>query len=367
MQRFKTVLKFTLFPVIALVVIVLISMFMADSYTSDDARMRLYRNEAADSIDIAYVGASTIRAGIIPTEIYHATGLTGYDLSFASLPFELVRPILEEAQLTQKPKLYVIDINNLTYSDRSLATIKDFLKSVPDKARRNRYLNEIEPNKFEQFKFNNQLYANHENWRRTNDFFESKQLDINSQTSVLKGAGFYVKKAGFKESETIDADDYTAKTEPSENNLTSLDRLLDYIEANDLNVVFVKTPRFVNADSLKEIAIMNYVTEIINEHGFEVLNYARKMRELGMTPSDFADFSHLNVDGAKKFSNRLIEDILELGLVEPSAHTQSVTEHWDQCYLDTDAYITASINSKSALSVYNDLTYLLELKKRGNK
>ncbi len=110
----KKIIKYSLFILIFLVILSIISKILSPAFGTDDKWFTsnsigdLYKNQK-DSIDVMFVGDSCIYTAVSPLEIYNETGITSFDLSTPGQKLWSSYYVLNEAFKTQKPKVCFIE------------------------------------------------------------------------------------------------------------------------------------------------------------------------------------------------------------------------------------------------------------------
>ncbi len=83
------------------------------------------------SLDVMWLGPSTVQEFAIPTLMYQTTGLALYPLALGSCPFMATKYLIQECEKTQHPQLYLVDIrmlSNLYYNSYTMRRVTDNLK-----------------------------------------------------------------------------------------------------------------------------------------------------------------------------------------------------------------------------------------------
>ena len=257
-----------------------------------------FYDEPKNSIDIIYIGSSSVHHQFNPLLAYDLYGFTTYLLSTGNQPFTLVKYLIEESEKTQDPDLYIIDlarlqddfvedfseewsravIDSMKYSKTRLNAINDLLKF--SKISRNDYIN---------YYFNFFLY--HNSWKNIG-------IDnFNLRPNKYKGYFFD------DPATTINPQlDYVWTDEsyelPDSNKQVLLD-LIKYIENNHINVLFV-----IPKSTFWEPGYqwLNSAVSIIQKHNLDIINL-NLLENLNIYfDTDFYDANHLNVYGATKYT-----------------------------------------------------------------
>lgn len=334
MKKFKRFLKTFVFLTAMFVMIFSINSFLDYSSDNTEQSMKLFFNEPKNSLDVIYMGASTVKAGILPTKIYEKTGLTGYSVGYNNLPVCLFKPLIEQCEKTQNPKLYIIDINNLSYFVRDYfeSSVKYTANALPDKRDSQKIVSDLLDSD-ERLNYSFDLYRNHYNWERLSFIIKGRKLGVDRKVSVIKG--WRALCSHFSgEGDYIDISDNYEIIDPlnGEGNANLIKnyeifmQLLDFIDENAINVCFIRTPRFTDKDNLFEFKICNYYAKILQERGFIYKDFSRDMSKY--STSDFYNIFHLNLYGAEKFSDTLADFIIENHLCDNPSHSEKTDSDW---------------------------------------
>ncbi len=256
-----------------------------------------FYEEPKNSLDVVYIGSSNSYAHFNNTLAYHLYGYTTGLLASDGQPFALVEYLLKEATKYQKPNVYVIDINcittdvgyfnsgdvrkvtdNMKFSKNRIDAINDLIQYLPQE------------DQDEKLSFYFSFLTYHNSWRYIGDYsFKPISLIkghlIDEGTAVISPEEEYVWK---KE-----------EMELPEENKQILTDLMDYIEDEKLEVLFVIPPRSFTEENNKKL---NYAARMLEDRGFKVFN-ANLVDEINIDFShDLYNSAHLNAYGATKFT-----------------------------------------------------------------
>lgn len=257
-----------------------------------------FYDEKENSIDVIYIGGSNVHHHFNNLLAYHLYGFTTYFLSSGIQQFTLTKSLIEESRKYQNPKLYVIDLARLTddfessYNEPWGRVVVDSLKNSKTRimAINNmlKYTN-VEKSQYIDYYFS--FFKYHNSWKDIN------RQNFNGTLNEFKG--YYAYDYAFDiepQGEFIWKDDIVKLQ--SQNEEVLLD-LIEYIESNNLNVLFVipkSTFWYPNNERL------NYATEIIKKHNLDIINF-NKLDDIDLNyETDFYDKIHLNVYGAAKYT-----------------------------------------------------------------
>lgn len=262
--------------------------------------------EPKDSLDVVYIGGSSCLAYWAPMEAWHAFGFTSYDFGASSIPPQTVQYCVIEALKTQNPEVVVIDLRPFEYGSEKDENGEVFMYREPN-------IRLISDG----FKYS---------WNR----FKLIQNSVPRGTSTLPyhfdiakyhtnvealGDGSYWRystyrqgtfRKGFRTTERfkpIEREDYSTLAEkmplaPTQQAL--LEELLDYVEKQQLQVLFVVPPYAMEKEHQMKF---NTMREMIEARGHGYLNWNEHFEETGLdVDADYYDPSHVNVFGAEKYT-----------------------------------------------------------------
>lgn len=94
-------------------------------------KMRYFKNEDRDSIDVLICGTSHAGRGILPMELYGTYGIKAYNLSTSAQRIETTYFTLMEALRTQTPEILIVDVSNLYFEHQDLISWKYIMDDIP--------------------------------------------------------------------------------------------------------------------------------------------------------------------------------------------------------------------------------------------
>lgn len=321
-QKWQIAAKITAFVlVIALVVCVLNDIFNYPNSTLYVKRYHTYNTLEENTVDAVYIGSSVVDRSWCSTEAYSKYGMTVYPYSSDAVPCVLSKYMMKEAEKTQNPKLWIFDIRNFTTdptADGQAEKVRRVTDLWPLSKNKIEALNSafVYLKQNEEFKNDSSWYIPlvkyHGRWDyKDENVIKLSEADFTNGKDKYMGAYASKTNSGmatpYKQPETSNE-----KTPIPENCETVLRDLLDYLKQTNKNVLFVCSPNSSNSGVLKEY---NYIFSVIEEYGFDYLNFNTEemYKKIDLDfESDFYDTIHLNIKGALKyteyFSNYLNEN-----------------------------------------------------------
>lgn len=329
------IVKLILFPLIltgcALSMNFLVFAKVDDSLTSYGQ----FYQEIKDSLDVAFIGNSTLREGFIPLDLWNDYGITSRGLSSSPTHPEVIKNAIPHVIDAQHPKVMFIDINGLTFQQKANAEffIKQYYSSITnvdykkDLEEKYSYLKD----KGEEF----ELFKNHNNFRQQ-QYWESIVYPAQFKTK-----GYYPNRIIYKV-KTLDTDPNLVMDLPSggkeyyEDILSVCDTYKD-----EVKFVFTKMPRFNSTKGqLNETYMLRSIKDDIASRGYTFYDFSEHLDDIGLLPNqDFKDFEHLNHLGAKKFTNYFGKYLTEAINLKVKTHSDEVIDDFNKAYFDTYEFL----------------------------
>lgn len=342
----KQILRCVAFVVAVFMTIVLMcDLFEYENNKNYDKNAYTYRNLPENIIDGVYIGTSGVDRYWVAAKAYEDYGMSLHAYSFDALSSWLYTEAIELAFQNQTPKLVLLDIRSF-YQENTVDLMdvrsRRLLDSMPFFSLKRLQISQKVVNKIYKQSLKEveeaKLLAEQQTdptlppvvipeERSKYDFsfafsfikYHSKWSDnysiYNNLGSKEQGHGGYFidQKRNIKETPqaqvVFDANRYS-KLDPIAEE--SLYEIIDYIKENNLNVLFVDTPQFLDES---EHGRANTTYKILEENGMKYLHFYQNGSgkfavDLDNT-KDFYDESHVNYYGALKFTDALAKYINE--------------------------------------------------------
>lgn len=325
----KNWLKFTLFSLILSIVLVGLDIFV---FTGEmkNSHYKQFFEEEENSLDLIFVGNSTVRNGIIPNQIWNDYNLTAFNVTNSPSHPEVIVLAIDEIARLQNPELVFIDITGLAFQNEDIQKtyVEEFVGAMPNSAHKE----EIK-SRYEYFDGEKELFANHNDYRNP-EYFNNKA----KQNKYLKG---FTPKYG-----TIDVAESTIQLDNTVVELPNdgkkyLKKILDTCaKYPEINFVFGRMPRVITESSVQETYALRSAIPSINEYGYDYLELEQYYDEIGLVSNeDFDDVIHMNYYGAVKFTKFIIPFLKEKYEIGNREHTDSVKENFNKSYKDYHSYM----------------------------
>ncbi len=312
-----------------------------------------------NTVDGLVLGTSVIKYGFIPTVAYEQNGITVGQLGTSLQPFGATLPLIKYAQKRQNIKYVVVDVHGLR-----TAAVKNSI--VPAKIQ-NVYLNI--PNYFEGQQVLQGLleYAEraYEYYGKPEDEklvvdrsdiawyvpfvnFHSRwkdgltKSDFRLKPTVRYIGAYDVKDRVFSSKDCsmyYDCWDY----EPTEADVDDFQKnelkiLTDYLEEQNIKVLFINMPSFRPVDEQRENASL---IEYCKSLGYDTIDFCTEemIKETGIDPAaDFLNRGHLNSAGSVKFTKYIASYLVSHGFTSDDHRGDGAHDYWDEQAKAYDAF-----------------------------
>ena len=270
--------------------------------TNGDVKDRFagFYAEKKNSLDVVMIGSSPVFPYYSAPKLWGETGIAMYPLSTNVQRPAAMRYLVEEAEKTQSPELYIFEMGRL----RALVAEDD------EEGRLSYYLD---------------IMKYHNNWKMlalpsewANMFYRHRH--------PLKGYTFR-DEVGPRPMPLYSVGGALPIPEEQEGYLREL---LAFLKKEGKEALFVVSPYGL---SVEEQQMYNYIGDLVNAEGYSFLNMNQCYGDIGIVfEEDFADYgSHTNAVGAEKctaFLARYLKENYDL----PDHRGDSAYASWDEAY-----------------------------------
>jgi hypothetical protein len=310
MKTGKTILRFVAFLVVlALVIIAIPGQIFGVEGAANYIRAKSYFKERKGALDAVFIGASNVHQFWQPAIAWQHRGIAVTNFSFNSLPIMCFPYLIREARKTQPNALYIINLS--TFKRKQAAdtiehyhTVVDYLPMTLDKIR---FIQDI--SKASGFSFAQQLelvfpfIRFHSRWNKLQSWNYGTKNNV--YKSSVTNRSFASKVAKIKGELTL----YDSRVEPEEDTMQVFTDLLDYLDREHVNVLFVKVPQMINE---KYQGHLNVMTDILESRGYPCLDLMKEYEAYGLNlHRDFYDPNHTNIRGSYKLTEYMADYLAE--------------------------------------------------------
>ena len=328
---------------------------------STHARMMFasFYDESEDSVDMVYVGSSAACRFFVSPLAYQETGMSSFVLGAASMPSFLLDNVAQEAERTQSPDLYVVELRSFRrdaaqfseshcrriFDSVSLASperldmITESLAYMEESLDEGEYDDSVASYLFPVVSYHDRL---------ADGSMTASELLLKRPRNRTKG---YQMGADTYKTSPQPAPEFSDQIDAlSDFQVTELQKVMDSYQKLDAQVLYVLAPRVGTAE---KCGITNALAAYVEEHGGTCLNLntAEGFSQIGLDPkTDFYDEDHVNYRGAEKYTRYLCSYIKEnYDLADHRG--ESGYESWDEAYQAYQGNIEKAAASKSKKEV----------------
>ncbi|MCM1568112.1 MAG: hypothetical protein NC081_01545 [Roseburia sp.] len=295
-----------------------------------------YYEEEDNTLDVLYLGASTVRNAISPLEIFHKYGITGYSRASSIQIPEVSYYFLLETLEKQDLKAVVLDVTMLNQEIEKIpeleAKMHEAVDYMPWSEYKKQLIAEVSQNRgFSPTGFFFPLYVYHDRWE------ELAKEDFTKLDKIQK----YVYKGQYP---TIDVKSYhfgehymeTDSEKPDEEYLLSdlskeyFQKMIRICEEKGIALILMKAPG-ANWNWTRHRTIQDFA----DANGIDYIDFCNPelLQEIQFDAStDFADEGmHVNISGSKKISDYIGAYLVEKCHMENKKDNPQYSE-WEKDY-----------------------------------
>ncbi|MEG1847565.1 MAG: SGNH/GDSL hydrolase family protein [Lachnospiraceae bacterium] len=265
--------------------------------------------EPKDTLDVVIVGSSPVYPCFSGAKIWGESGITCYPLSSNMQPVTAALPLVKEIRKTQQPQLLIFEIKQFTtYAndigyDKKMAYTRGVTDNMKYSLNRIDAIHRMVEEPAERLTYYFDIFKYHSNWKT---MVMPSQLACWRYEHLAPMKGFEFKD-GYRPVAYTDYSTDTDVTPIPPDKEEALRELLDYLQANGLQSLFIVAPyAYEFAEKQQNY---NYMQQIIEEYDYEFLNLNDHLEEIGFDfATDFYDGGvHTNAVGGEKCTAFLTE------------------------------------------------------------
>ncbi len=332
MKKIGTAVQIVGFIGIFVLLLVLVSYMVR---TNGDVKDRFsgFYAEKKDTLDIVMIGSSPVFPYYIAPKLWGETGIAMYPLSSNMQRPAAMKYLVEEAEKSQSPSLYIFEMRMFTIEDEGLSDNMAYTRGVTDNMRysyqRVKTIQALVPEDDEEGRLSYYLdiMKYHTNWKMLALPSEWANMTYR-KASPLKGYAFKDEVGPQPMPDCGRAEGETRAIPPEQE--AYLKDLLDFLRQSGKEALFIVSPY---GESLEEQQMFNYMEEIVDSYGYAFLNMNNYYEEIGIIfEEDFADYgSHTNAIGAEKCTD-FLRDYLQEHYSFADRRGREEYRSWDQAY-----------------------------------
>lgn len=362
MEKLKKISKVVVFVLLFVLIFIKVNsvLTIGQNVTPTVGSYNSFYEEEDNSLEIICLGNSRMTFGWNSVELWEQTGIPSYNLATFSQPALFAKYLMEEADKTQDNLLFIVDINAFR-QDQIYGINEGAIRRVTDLFPMSRTKINMIQDALELYPvaLDYQIAQNAGDEAKVAELTEEKEgisagdyyfsfLKYHSRWSEMVKTDFEKVQSNYKtllESELLFQtipQKYPIITEEvsslDENQTKMLDKLIEYVEENDANVLFVSLPAYMQVNTQKQV---NQIKAVLESRGQKVLNFNtdKMYTELGIDfATDLSSKDHLNINGSKKLMAYMSEYLLNNYDLTDKRGIEGY-ESWDQAVIDYSDYV----------------------------
>lgn len=352
--------------VIVFLIIACFTLLTQGRYDHDTLRLKGFYLEDKNSIDVVLLGASELYADYSAGQVYDEYKVTTYPYAVEENVVDLYENEITDILNNQSPKLLVIEANFALYTDEkgklTDTRLRRFTDSMPLTENKIETVNRY-GDKDNILSYYLPFIKYHGQFNYLKNFPSNLMLDIN-RVSYLKGMKSY---SSVKEMSKYDIEDENATEDLAPSVEEKFRNFLSYLKDNvDTKILFVRFPHAIaNEHMYDRYKMSNRVGEILDEYGFEYINFERLADDLDFDyAKDFYNYEHMNVRGQKKFTSYFAKTLVDKNNLTPTELTDSQKRKWDKSVEYTDKYYDYAeccMENNEEIWVYENFAVMYQL------
>ena len=266
-----------------------------------------FYRQPENTVDVVYIGSSNCYAFWNDVYAWQRYGITVYPYTCGNMPYYATEYIITEVRKTQPNAKFLINVNGVEGEDMGVKTIHNLLDYMPWSKNKVDLLNRLCDINGYSFLDRLEYYFPWLRLRAT--AVEILKKGVKPKDDGYKGAPTYVAYL----SKSVDIAGYYMHSKAEgglpESYADATERLLDFCDAQNVDVVFVTVPRAEM--SINTIKSINQVNAMIRERGYETLELTDETDAIGFDlTQDYYNLEHSNIHGACKFTDYLAKYLI---------------------------------------------------------
>lgn len=300
--------------------------------TNGDVKDRFvgFYAEKKNTIDVIMIGSSPIHPYYSAPKLWGEHGIVSYPLSTNQQRPEAAPFLIKEAEKTQKPKLYIFELRQYAYETEVMTENMAHTRGATDNLKyswnRIELINALVENREDRISYYFDIFKYHSNWKT---IVLPEQIASYSYERPHPLKGFTYEDNAIATTK-FDFSHVTEKLSIPAIREKNLRELLDHLEKNEMEALFIVSPKVMDKESQM---MYNYMESIVSEYGYRFLDFNKCYDEIGLDfNTDFYDGgAHTNVFGAEKctlFLGNYLKEYYSL----PDRRGDTTYQSWDDSY-----------------------------------
>ena len=318
-KKLKNTIKSLVFVAVVLMIATWTTYLFRGAETFGRKNIVGIKNEPRNSLKVVFVGSSSVYRYWDTMKAYHDFGIVSYDYSTSGMTGAGIVSAIKDIEKTQNPELIVVEVRSLLSrfeadefgrdtrnifdaQDISFERLKaiDYFRNLynlPYSDALSEYFEII------QYHDNYDALKDPDHWKLIDNRINRDSVDENNFKGFVLAARY-----GFVEEPKESV--FSKKTqEISLQSKKILEDLIEYCSEKDFQILLVASPFAINRRDEEQI---NYIEDMANEHGVEIIDTNKCYEEMGLDFScDFSDVEHVNNFGSDKYTTFLSDYIIK--------------------------------------------------------
>lgn len=344
MKKSKIILHIVLFIVIGICINCLFTKILLPKTMHTTIIKGIYE-EPENSLDVAFIGDSSIYEGISPMEIWNKHGVASYDFASPTQKIWDSYYVIEEILKYQKPKLIVLNVEQL-FSGKpmkegykrhlydNMEYGKNKLEAITDDVQKN--------SKLEQLSYILPILRFHSRWSslEKKDFeniFEERYID----ERIYKG--YWVIKEERPYDKTKEDKPKKLENKINENALSYLEKIKEICKSNNIQLLLLAVPIPKTWNDERHQEVEKWAQN--NEIPFLDTNYVIDEMQIDWKTDTPDNGTHLNIHGAKKVSE-YVGNYIVRNYDLPNHKDDSNYEKWNSEFAKYEEYVNGKSRNR---------------------
>ena len=360
-KKIYLVLKNAVFIVLFFAILLNVMAFWAPLFRYEEDQLATgtvttYYAQDENTVDVVFIGASSIYRYMAPTVMYDKYGITSLNFSTAGMPVECMSGLIDEVINTQSPELIVLEVRDFVkWSERYDKGISSNTKKwlLQNESYINRLVNNMPISRArakiihdsvnpllgqKEWQWQFEYYKTHNNWKdlKVSDVtgYIKDKLDGKNEINTSDGEYKYTDYKGtasltqvYVADKPADFSNYNNTKEITGEWFGVMEELVAHAKECGTKVLFISTPY---PATYNRVAYENFLGEHIESQGLDYLNCNKLYDEIGIDfASNFYDKKHTNLKGSIKVTEYVGNYIKETYGLKETKLTKAQKADWD--------------------------------------
>lgn len=307
---------------------------------TEDYRLESFFTQ--EQYDVLFLGASHVRDGIFPMELWKDYGIVSFNFSGSTSSIAQEYWVMRNAFDYITPSLVVMDCSQLSYDEKMSPTVghlHEVIDPFPTSLTKVQAITDLTaPADWMQFLWRFSYYHNRWSELSETDFSDG------ALENVLRGATYYVNVADAEETIKLDRGE---KLEQETVSMVYLRKLIEECQSRGIDVLLTYLPFQASEEKQREA---NTVWDIAEEYGVGYVNFLDM--DVVDYETDCLDTAHLNPSGAEKICAWIGSYIKENYDVPDRSQEEAYSDRWNADYETYQDFKLTELRKQNDLENY---------------